>query len=55
MEKDFSKSREQILNMSVAQYLYFSKNPLYLHYMAPLIQEFKSGLTLQHYLVAKSS
>lgn len=39
--------------MSVVQYLYFSKNPLYLHYIAPFIQEFKSDFTSQHYLVAK--
>lgn len=39
--------------MSVVQYLYLSKNPLYYIYIAPFIQEFKSDLTLQHYLVAK--
>lgn len=39
--------------MSVVLHLYFSKNPLYLHYIAPFIQEFKSDLTLQHYLAAK--
>lgn len=54
MERDFSKSREQVLNMSAMQYLYFTKNPLYLHYIAPFIQEFKSDLTLQHYLATKT-